>query len=148
MPDGREVIVVAHQLIEGRPRPQQCGQPFFIFCDQKRKSLLCKLDKMNDSAFMASSEVCNGSEVMALDQELATYLQNLQNWIEAGKEGRWVVIHGADVLGFFDTLDAAAAAGYEQLGLSELFMVKQVSRQHAPIHASRRAVYAHHQQDD
>lgn len=85
---------------------------------------------------------------MALESELETYEQRRAEWIAAGQENRWVVIHGADVLGFFDTLDAAVEAGYQKYGLTELFMVRQVSQQHAPIHASRRAVHAHHQPDD
>jgi hypothetical protein len=85
---------------------------------------------------------------MALERELETYEQQLAGWLASGKEGRWVVIHGSDVLGFYATLDDAASAAYKHFGLSELFMVREVSPQRAPIQASRRAVHAHHQPGD
>ena len=85
---------------------------------------------------------------MALEREVEIHEQRRAEWLAAGQDGRWVVIHGPDVLGFFDSLDAAAEAGYQQFGLSELFMVRQVSQPHAPIRVSRRAVDAHRQRND
>lgn len=85
---------------------------------------------------------------MALERELETYEQQLPDWLAAGKDNLWVVIHGSDVLGFFNTLDAAAEAGYQRFGVSDPFMVRQITQPHAPIHASRRAIDAHHPADD
>lgn len=85
---------------------------------------------------------------MSLERELETYEQRRAEWLAAGQEGRWVVIHGPDVLDLFDSLDAAAEAGYRHFGLSELFMVRQVSQPHAPLRVSRRAVDAHRQPSD
>ncbi len=85
---------------------------------------------------------------MALESERSVYEQRLAEWLAAGFAGRWVVIHGQDVVGFFDDLDAAAGAGYEQFGVNELFLVRQVAQQQAPIHASRRAVHADRQPGD
>ncbi len=60
---------------------------------------------------------------MALEKELETYQANLQQLL--AEEGKFVVIHGTVVVGFFDTYADAIQAGYEKCGL-EPFLVKQV----------------------
>jgi hypothetical protein len=60
---------------------------------------------------------------MALEIELATYHKNLPALLE--HEGKFVVIGGEVVSGFWDTYEDALRAGYGEFGLDP-FMVKQV----------------------
>ena len=79
---------------------------------------------------------------MPLEQELATYRAKLPEL--ALHEGKYVLIHGQDVIGTFATYEDALRQGYREFGL-EPFMVKQVqsteqvlfvSRALAPLHVS------------
>ena len=81
---------------------------------------------------------------MSLDIELQTYLRERPGWVAAGLTGQWVVIHGADVVGFYKSLDEALQAGYDRFGLDELFMARQIAEVDHPIHASRRAAHVPH----
>ena len=60
---------------------------------------------------------------MALEKELATYERNHRQL--AGHVGKFVLIHGDDIVSCFDTYDDAIKAGYRQFGL-EGFLVKCV----------------------
>lgn len=60
---------------------------------------------------------------MALEQELATYKARLPELRE--HEGKFVLIKGTDVLGFFSSYEDALKDGYLRFGL-EPFLVKQV----------------------
>jgi hypothetical protein len=62
---------------------------------------------------------------MALEKELDTYKANLTDWTE--HEGKFVLIHGTDVVDFYSTYEDAIKVGYARFGL-EPFLVKQVSR--------------------
>jgi len=64
---------------------------------------------------------------MALDMELQTYLKHRPAWVQEGRVGSWVVIHGSDVLGFYSSFDAALEAGYERYGINEVFMARQIA---------------------
>ena len=66
------------------------------------------------------------SEATPLAAEMATYRKNLPDWKE--QEGRFVVIQGAVVAGFFDGYEEALTAGYERFGVSR-FLVKEVLQQ-------------------
>jgi hypothetical protein len=85
---------------------------------------------------------------MSLERELATYERERPGWLARGLTGRWVVIHADEVVGFYDDLESAAAAGYDRFGPDELFMVRQIAEEHKPIHASRRAINAHYPAPD
>lgn len=61
---------------------------------------------------------------MALEQELATYQKNLNDWTE--HEGQYVLIKGDQVIGFFSSYDDAIREGYERFKLTP-FLVKVVS---------------------
>jgi hypothetical protein len=63
--------------------------------------------------------------VMALEQEVDTYKAKLPEWGE--HEGKFVLIHGADVVDFYTSYDDAIKVGYARFGL-EPFLVKQVNR--------------------
>ena len=60
---------------------------------------------------------------MALETELATYKAKLPEL--AAQEGKYVLIHGAEIVDFFSTYEDAIKVGYDKFKL-EPFMVKQV----------------------
>ncbi len=61
---------------------------------------------------------------MALEKELETYRSKLPELKE--NEGKFVLIHGETVAGFFTSYEDAMKAGYEKFKL-EPFLVKQVN---------------------
>ncbi len=78
---------------------------------------------------------------MPLEKELQTYLRERPGWVAGGKFGLWVAISGDEVIGLFNDMDAALAAGYERVGLDTPFMVRQVAESEPPVQFSRRAVH-------
>jgi hypothetical protein len=60
---------------------------------------------------------------MALEKELATYRTKLPQLL--GEQGRFVVIHGDEVAGTWQTYEDALQAAYKQYGL-ESFLVKRI----------------------
>jgi len=60
---------------------------------------------------------------MALETELTTYKARLHDWKE--HEGKFVLIHGSDVVEFFSTYEDAIKVGYDKFKL-EPFLVKQI----------------------
>ena len=60
-----------------------------------------------------------------LETELSTYKAKLPEWVQ--HEGKFVLIHGTDVVDFYATYDDAIKIGYGKFGL-EPFLVKQVNR--------------------
>jgi hypothetical protein len=61
--------------------------------------------------------------LMALEKELATYHAKLSDW--KGNEGKFVLIHGADVIDTFASYEDAIKDGYARFKL-EPFLVKQI----------------------
>jgi hypothetical protein len=60
---------------------------------------------------------------MALEKEQAVYAKELQTLLLS--EGKFVLIHGNEVAGIFDSYTDALKIGYEKFGL-EPFLVKQI----------------------
>lgn len=60
---------------------------------------------------------------MALEKELETYKAKLPEL--TASEGKFVLIHEAEVSGIFDTYADAIKEGYEKFGLNP-FLVKQI----------------------
>ena len=60
---------------------------------------------------------------MALEKELETYQRERQKLL--AHEGKYVLIHGDTVEGFWDTYEDALQAGYNAHGL-EHFLVKRI----------------------
>lgn len=60
-----------------------------------------------------------------LELELETYKHKLAELKE--NEGKFVLIHGAEIFDVFSTYDDAIKAGYKTFGL-EPFLVKQIDR--------------------
>jgi hypothetical protein len=74
---------------------------------------------------------------MALEKELATYRAQVSALQE--QQGKFVLIHGADVVDFYAAYEDAIKAGYQQFKL-EPFLVKQVSAAEAVRHFTRQIV--------
>ena len=79
---------------------------------------------------------------MALEKELATYQANLPELKQ--HEGKFVLIHGEQIIDTFNSYEDAIKAGYKQFNL-EPFLVKQIqtiepvfcfSRYIGPVRAS------------
>ncbi len=60
---------------------------------------------------------------MALERELPTYRRKLPEL--RGAEGKYVLIHGEDVVDTYSTYDDAIKEGYVRFGLDP-FLVKQI----------------------
>jgi len=63
--------------------------------------------------------------------ELKTYEDNSESLL-AAHEGKFVLIHGEEVLGAFDSQSDAIAWGYRELG-NVPFLVKQVVKVETPL---------------
>jgi hypothetical protein len=61
---------------------------------------------------------------MALETELATYHAKLPDLKQ--HEGKFVLVHGNQVVDFFSTYDDAIKSGYQQFAL-EPFLVKKIA---------------------
>jgi hypothetical protein len=71
-----------------------------------------------------------GKAGMALEKELSVYHAHLIELL--ANEGMYVLIHGDEINGPFETYEGALGAGYEKYGLQP-FLVKQITRAE-PIH--------------
>lgn len=60
---------------------------------------------------------------MALEKEFSAYQDALESL--AAEEGRFVLVHGTNVVGVFDTYEDALQEGYKEFEL-EPFLVKQI----------------------
>jgi hypothetical protein len=74
---------------------------------------------------------------MALEKELATYKARLGELKE--HQGKYVLIHGDEVVDFYVAYEDAIKAGYEKFKL-EPFLVKQVSAVEVVQHFTRHIV--------
>jgi hypothetical protein len=61
--------------------------------------------------------------IMALEKERETYERKRQELLR--DEGKFVVIHGDEIAGVWDTWESALNAGYGQYGLNP-FMVQRI----------------------
>src|SRR4051794_5392816 len=77
---------------------------------------------------------CPGARPMALEREIETYRQQLPALL--AHKGKYVLIHGSDVIGCYDKFDDAMRAGYEQFA-SEAFLVRQISETERVLVTSR-----------
>jgi hypothetical protein len=64
-----------------------------------------------------------GGLAMALEKELAVYKDKLPEL--KAQEGKFVLIHGDEVVDVYGTYEDAVKAGYDQFGLTP-FLVKQI----------------------
>jgi hypothetical protein len=68
---------------------------------------------------------------MILEREMATYRAKLPELLEKDA-GRYVLIHGDDVIGVWDTKDEALHEGLERW-LFEPYLVKQIVTHDKPV---------------
>jgi hypothetical protein len=61
---------------------------------------------------------------MALENELATYQAKLPELKQ--HEGKYVLIHGSQVVDFFNNYEDAIRNGYHRFGVGSPFLVKQI----------------------
>jgi len=61
---------------------------------------------------------------VALEKEMSVYAKKLAEFA-VSHQGKYVLIHGEDVVDFFSSYDDAIKAGYDKFGLAP-FLVKQV----------------------
>ncbi len=66
-----------------------------------------------------------------LDLEMQTY-RNHKDALLTSSEGKFVLIHGASILGAFATKMDAVAAGHQRVGPGP-FLVKKVERVEKPV---------------
>ena len=76
---------------------------------------------------------------MALEAELTTYKSKLPGMTE--QEGKYVLIHGDEVVDFFSTYEEAIESGYQRFKMTP-FLVKQVHATEPVFFVSRHAVPA------
>ncbi len=71
---------------------------------------------------------------MPLETEIAAY-EAMREELERHYKGKFVIFHGKDFIGAFDTLDAAASEAVRQFGRGP-YLIRQVGVPPAPISAS------------
>jgi hypothetical protein len=71
---------------------------------------------------------------MALEREIETYRRKLPELL--AHKGKYVVIHGEDILGTFDGLDDALRAGYGRT-LTEPFLLRRIAEEEPILVSSR-----------
>lgn len=67
---------------------------------------------------------------MAFEKEVETYYRELPQLLE--KEGKFVLLHESEVIGFWDTEEEAVEAGDDRFGLDP-FLVKQIRSKEQPV---------------
>lgn len=68
-----------------------------------------------------------------LEAELATFARNLE-LLEREHHGKFVVVHGDEIVDTFDTFQAAADEALRRFGDSESYLIRQIKG--APIRLS------------
>ena len=71
---------------------------------------------------------------MALEKEMETYNTRREELLQ--HEGKFVVIHGDEVVGIYDTYEDALKIGYEKVGLTP-FLVKRIEAVDTVIFSAR-----------
>ena len=67
---------------------------------------------------------------MMLDAEIQTYRSQLPELL--ANEGKFVLVHGGDIVGVFKSREAALVLGYERFKLAP-FLVKRIQRMKSPL---------------
>jgi hypothetical protein len=65
-----------------------------------------------------------GGNMAILEKELLTYTQKLPSLL--AQQGKYVLIHGEDIIGVYDSYEDALKFGYDRFKL-EPFLVKQIA---------------------
>ncbi len=67
----------------------------------------------------------HNSFVTRLEQELAFFDRHRAEWLHAGHEGHWAVVHGDALIGFYSSLEEGYESGAARLG-PIAFLVKEL----------------------
>jgi len=76
-----------------------------------------------------------------LDQEIAAF-EAMRQDLEAHKSGKWALVHGHDLVGAFDTFDAAANAAVTQFGRGP-YLIRQIGAPPVILPASAMYTFPH-----
>jgi hypothetical protein len=71
---------------------------------------------------------------MALEREIETYRRKLPELL--ANKGKYIVIHGEEILGIFDGLADALRSGYNHT-LTEPFLVRRIAEEEPVLVSSR-----------
>lgn len=80
------------------------------------------------------SESTKRSEPNAFQDDLAAY-EAMRPELEGAYFGKWVLVHGRELVGVFDTFDAAAVEAVQRFGRGP-YVIKQVGAAPVPIPVS------------
>jgi hypothetical protein len=85
---------------------------------------------------------------MILQREVDTFQRELPRLLEAGEQGRYVLIRGDEVVSVWDTRRDALQVGHERFG-EVPFLIKQILKEERPIFIRPLMVpHADHQRTD
>jgi hypothetical protein len=73
-----------------------------------------------------------GASDKALTKEYETYKAHLPELVK--DEGKFVLVHEAEVAGTYPSYQDALLAGYKKFGLKKTFLVKQISSNEVPVY--------------
>jgi hypothetical protein len=68
-------------------------------------------------------------EILQVEREF--FAEHLAEWLERA-EGRFAVVKGAELVGFFNTIEESLAEGARRFGL-EPFLVRQIKAEQEPV---------------
>jgi hypothetical protein len=75
-------------------------------------------------------------EPLAVEWEF--YRREVGQFLAEGREGQWVLIKGEEILGFFETREAGADAGYKRFLIPpQPFLVHQIQTRERLLRVSR-----------
>jgi hypothetical protein len=78
---------------------------------------------MNEVTLPSGAALPRAQDLLAV--ELQTYERELARLLAEGAHGRWVLIHGRDVIAVVATFEDAIQVGFDRFGLTP-FLVQQV----------------------
>lgn len=62
------------------------------------------------------------------NREIAVFDANLSSWMDAGHEGKWVVIKHEEVVGIYNSDSDAYKAAVERFGTGAEFLLRRIKR--------------------
>ena len=96
------------------------------------------INMLVEGSSLRSTYLCSMS-TGTLQKELAVYEANLNKWLEASQQGKFVLIKGDEIGGLFDTYEEALKVGYTKHGPPP-FLVKQISAVESVMFITRRVI--------
>jgi hypothetical protein len=65
-------------------------------------------------------------QLKGLEREISTFRSHLDKFLGSDQKGKFVLIQGHNVIGFYGSYSAAAKIGYARFGTSKPFLVQQI----------------------